>query len=285
MMGNMPGYLAEPECFGIKLVSLMPRNKPPLYSSHLASCFYLRASMAARCPPRRRRDHRDSHRCRERLATRLLACEDAGDLLCSGRVSRRSSHLAAMLRCGGCGGYESGRVTAQSGSFRGAEAREAPHHDRARRNRARGGRRCRHHLHGHEGARAHTSGDWLSPGVHLNVVGSSIAGTAEIDTRGGESRIFVDYRDSTIHEGGEYLRALRAEAIRPEHILAEIGEVANGTKAGRLARCDPVQIPGNCAAGSRLRSARAAESARAPHRASYKLVTPTGATDRRSGSM
>jgi len=34
-MGNMPGYLADPECFGIKLVSLMPRNKPPLFSSHL----------------------------------------------------------------------------------------------------------------------------------------------------------------------------------------------------------------------------------------------------------
>ena len=35
MLGNMPGYLAEPECFGVKLVSLIPRNKPPQYSSHL----------------------------------------------------------------------------------------------------------------------------------------------------------------------------------------------------------------------------------------------------------
>src|SRR5258707_6113745 len=35
MMGNMPGYIAEPECFGVKLVSLIPRNKPPHYSSHL----------------------------------------------------------------------------------------------------------------------------------------------------------------------------------------------------------------------------------------------------------
>ena len=35
MLGNMPGYLADPECFGVKLVSLIPRNKPPQYSSHL----------------------------------------------------------------------------------------------------------------------------------------------------------------------------------------------------------------------------------------------------------
>ena len=35
MMGNMPGYLGDPECFGVKLVSLIPRNKPPQYSSHL----------------------------------------------------------------------------------------------------------------------------------------------------------------------------------------------------------------------------------------------------------
>ena len=35
MMGVMPGYLADPECFGVKLVSLIPRNKPPQYSSHL----------------------------------------------------------------------------------------------------------------------------------------------------------------------------------------------------------------------------------------------------------
>jgi ornithine cyclodeaminase/alanine dehydrogenase-like protein (mu-crystallin family) len=34
-------------------------------------------------------------------------------------------------------------------------------------------------------------------------------------------------------EGGEYLRALRSGAITPEHIRAEIGEVANGSKAGR----------------------------------------------------
>jgi ornithine cyclodeaminase len=73
----------------------------------------------------------------------------------------------------------------------------------------------------------------------LNVVGSSIATAAEIDTPAVvRARFFVDCRNSTIHEGGEYLRALRAGAISPEHILGEIGEVASGSRAGRLSAAD-----------------------------------------------
>jgi ornithine cyclodeaminase len=82
-------------------------------------------------------------------------------------------------------------------------------------------------------------GEHIAPGAHLNVVGSSIAATAEIDTAAVvKSRFFVDYRESTINEGGEYLRALKAGAITPQHILAEIGEVANGSKTGRRAPSD-----------------------------------------------
>jgi len=78
------------------------------------------------------------------------------------------------------------------------------------------------------------NGAWLAPGAHLNVVGSSVAAAAEIDTEAVvRSRFFVDYRSSAITEGGEYLRALRAGAITPEHIRAEIGEVAKRSKPGR----------------------------------------------------
>jgi ornithine cyclodeaminase len=78
-------------------------------------------------------------------------------------------------------------------------------------------------------------GAWLESGVHLNVVGSSVVNAAEIDTVAvARSRFFVDRRESTQNEGGEYLRALAAGAITPEHILGEIGEVANGSKPGRV---------------------------------------------------
>jgi ornithine cyclodeaminase len=80
-------------------------------------------------------------------------------------------------------------------------------------------------------------GDWISRGAHLNVVGSSIASAAEIDTAAVvQSRFFVDCRNSAVNEGGEYLRALRCGAISAAHIAAEIGEVANGTHPGRTSR-------------------------------------------------
>src|SRR6266404_9250427 len=53
--------------------------------------------------------------------------------------------------------------------------------------------------------------EWISPGAHLNVVGSSIPTTREVDsvTMAGAS-LFVDRRESTINEGGDYLFALRS---------------------------------------------------------------------------
>ena len=117
-------------------------------------------------------------------------------------------------------------------------------------------------------------GEWLAAGVHLNVVGSSIAAAAEIDTPAVvKSRFFVDYRESTVNEGGEYLRALARGAITPEHILAEIGEVANGPRwAGVAARRDTVQVPGHRAAGPRLGALCAREGARGRRGADHRLL-------------
>jgi ornithine cyclodeaminase len=82
-------------------------------------------------------------------------------------------------------------------------------------------------------------GEWISRGAHLNVVGSSVAAAAEIDTAAVvRSRFFVDCRNSTVNEGGEYLRALQSGAITAAHIAAEIGEVANGMKPGRTSQAE-----------------------------------------------
>jgi ornithine cyclodeaminase len=51
--------------------------------------------------------------------------------------------------------------------------------------------------------------DWISPGAHVNVVGSSIPTTREIDSATmAVASLFVDRRESTINEGGDYLFAL-----------------------------------------------------------------------------
>jgi ornithine cyclodeaminase/alanine dehydrogenase-like protein (mu-crystallin family) len=76
--------------------------------------------------------------------------------------------------------------------------------------------------------------EWISPGAHLNVVGSSFAGAREVDTATMvASSLFVDRRESTINEAGDYLFALREGAIGPEHIRAELGEILTGERPGR----------------------------------------------------
>jgi len=76
--------------------------------------------------------------------------------------------------------------------------------------------------------------EWLSAGAHLNVVGSSIPKTREVDSATiAAASLFVDRRESTINEGGDYLFALREGAIGPDHIKAEIGELVIGSKTGR----------------------------------------------------
>ena len=241
MMGNMPGYLGDPECFGVKLVSLIPRNKPPRYSSHLGLVLLFEVEHGQ---PVALLDGAEITAIRTAavsgLATRLLSRPDACDLAILGAGEQASSHLAAMLcvrkprriRVWSRDRDNAAAFAQAEGAKHGVAIEVAVTPQQAVTD---ADIIC-------TVTKAHEPillGEWIAPGAHLNVVGSSIATAAEIDTPAVvKSRFFVDYRSSTITEGGEYLRALRAGAITPEHILAEIGEVANGSKIGRTAARD-----------------------------------------------
>ena len=68
----------------------------------------------------------------------------------------------------------------------------------------------------------------------MNAVGSSIPTTRELDAETvAAASLFVDRRESTENESGDYLMALREGAIGPEHIQAELGEVLVGAAPGR----------------------------------------------------
>jgi ornithine cyclodeaminase len=75
---------------------------------------------------------------------------------------------------------------------------------------------------------------WLKAGVHVNAVGSSIPSTRELDTATmRDAALFVDRRESTVNEAGDFLFPQAEGAIGPEHIRAEIGELLIGTGEGR----------------------------------------------------
>ena len=76
--------------------------------------------------------------------------------------------------------------------------------------------------------------EWIEDGVHINAVGSSIAAARELDSATvAAASLFVDRRESTLNESGDYLAALREGAISDDHIKAEIGDILIGKAAGR----------------------------------------------------
>lgn len=77
-------------------------------------------------------------------------------------------------------------------------------------------------------------GDWVRPGTHLNLVGSSHAGPVEVDNDlVVRSRFIADSREGVLHQGAEFLRAKAAGLVGDDHIVAEIGQVLSGKIEGR----------------------------------------------------
>lgn len=77
-------------------------------------------------------------------------------------------------------------------------------------------------------------GSWVRPGTHLNLVGSSHAGPAEVDNDlVVRSRFIADSREGVLNQGAEFLRAKAAGLIGDDHIVAEIGQVLAGEIEGR----------------------------------------------------
>ena len=77
-------------------------------------------------------------------------------------------------------------------------------------------------------------GEWVRPGTHINLVGSSGPGPVEVDSAlVCKSRFIADSRASALDAAAEFLVAKDAGLVGDTHIVAEIGEVLAGTVPGR----------------------------------------------------
>jgi ornithine cyclodeaminase/alanine dehydrogenase-like protein (mu-crystallin family) len=157
------------------------------------------------------------------LATRLLARDDVATLAILGTGTQGKSHLEAMHAVRS---FERVVVWSASGrSLDGAEsvgsAEEAVRDADVI---------CTTTAH----AEPIVQREWLKPGVHINAVGSSIPTTRELDSATvRDAALFVDRRESTLNEAGDFLVPQREGVIGPEHIRAEIGELLTGAAEGR----------------------------------------------------
>jgi ornithine cyclodeaminase len=74
----------------------------------------------------------------------------------------------------------------------------------------------------------------LARGAHVNAVGSSMPSARELGSDVvAAASLFVDRRESTVNESGDYLRAVEERGIGPDHIRAELGELLAGLHPGR----------------------------------------------------
>ncbi len=232
----MPGYVADPECFGIKLLSLFPGNPSAGLSSHVGLYVLYEA------------EHGRPLAILE--ASALTAVRTAAASVVATRaLARRESRVLAIV---GTGEEARSHVEAFQAvrpferllvwGRRADAAEELAAHAR--------------HLGYPDVAVVHTVAAALAaadvvctvtgaaepllfgrdvrPGTHLCLVGASVASKREVDEDCvAMAKFFVDYRASALAQAGELLDAIKAGRVSEAHIAGEIGAVLSGQIAGR----------------------------------------------------
>lgn len=239
ILGLMPGSVSGtslPPAVGLKVVSIFPRNHGTAYDSHQGVVMLFDPE---RGYPIAIIDASEITAIRTAavsgLATRLLAREDASDLAILGSGVQARTHLEAMLAVRGIDrvrvwspNLDHRRAFAQSQAARygiPVEAVESAAEAVAGADVICTTTAAREPILG---------GEWIAPGAHINAVGSSVKTARELDTAAVvNARLFVDRRESTLNESGDFLIPKQEGVIDDDHILGELGELSAGHVVGR----------------------------------------------------
>jgi ornithine cyclodeaminase len=172
------------------------------------------------------------------LATRVLAREDAGELAIIGAGVQARSHLEALAAVRS---IKRARVAARRFESAQAFAREMQPTFKfpiEAVTSSEAAIRDAHLIVTATTAREPVlKREWISPGAHINAIGTFSPAAREIDTETMKAAsLFVDRRESALNEAGDYLIAAQEGAIGADHIKAELGEVLIGSHQGRTSR-------------------------------------------------
>ena len=241
LLGLMPGYLGNPQSFGLKVVSVMPGNHGTPYDSHQGVVLLFGVTHGE---PLAILDATAITAVRtaaaSAAATQALARKGAGDLALIGSGTQARTLLEAMqcvrtlrrVRVWSRNRANAERFAREEGAKRGvtievcASAAEA--------------------VKGADLVCTTTSartpvleGAWLAPGAHVNAAGACFKETRELDTEAvRRARLFTDCRESCVNEAGDFLLPRAEGAIGDAHLLGEVGEVFLGRIPGRIAETD-----------------------------------------------
>jgi len=232
----MPGYLGDPACFGVKIVSKAERGPDSPVGSHTGAVMLFSAPEGI---PLALMDGSELTAIRtaaaSALATRVLARPEARRLAMIGCGMQAKHHLHALREVRPIEqlviwGRDRSRVEkflaelalpadmsveiADSVAAAVADADIVTTVTSAR--------------------TPLLEGRWLRPGTHVNLVGAAIRDAAEADVEVvRRARFFIDYRESAMAQAGELLNAIEQNIVSESHIAGEIGEVLAGKLPGR----------------------------------------------------
>ena len=236
ILGLMPGMSGSPDALGLKVVTVFPGNHGTPYDAHQGLVVLFDSKYGL---PIAILDASEVTAIRTAavsgVATELLAREDATELAILGSGVQARTHLEAMLEARP---FQRIRVYSPTEANRRAFAeRESERHGIA----VEAVASAEDAAYDADVICTVTSarepvlkGAWMAPGTHVNAVGSSVKFTRELDTDAVvRSRLFVDRRESTVNEAGDFLFPRNEGAIDDTHIVGEIGEILLGEVTGR----------------------------------------------------
>ena len=236
MFGTMPGELAALSTFGAKLVSVFPDPERPGRTRHQGVVVaYDGVTGAVTCIADAEPVTKIRTACATAAATDALARADAGVLAVFGTGLQAEAHLRALPLVRPFGEILLwGQSAEKARDLAGRMSKEV-------------GQMIVPVTDGREAAaRADvictvTSsrepvllGEWVRPGTHINLVGSSYLGPVEVDTElVAKGRYIADYRPGVLAQSAELAVAREAGIVDDSHVVGEIGEVFAGRIIGR----------------------------------------------------
>lgn len=236
LLGLMPGYLGDPQSFGLKVVAVMPGNHGTPYDSHQGVVMLFGVKHGE---PLAVMDASSITAIRtaaaSAAATDVLARPDAGDLALIGSGAEGRTHLAAMkavrrlrrVRIWSRTRANAERFAREEGTVAGVPIEVAETAEAA--------------VKGADLICTTTSskepvleGKWLASGAHVNAVGSCFPSARELDTHAvRRARLYTDCRESCMKEAGDFLIPRNEGSIHDGHLIGEVGEVFLGRIPGR----------------------------------------------------
>lgn len=235
-MALMPGTIADPACYGIKLVCKYVREPDSPYGTHVGMVLVfdsykgLPLAMIEGASLTAIRTAAVSA-----LATDLMSNPDCNTLTILGCGEQAKRHIYAMLAVRKPKVIQVwGRDYQKTSNFADQISKDIKQEIIAVRNAEDAVRNADLICTTTSSKNPIMKGAWLKTGTHINLVGAAIASSTEVDQDAvTRSRYVTDYRPAAMAAAGELLNAVQAGVVTENHIVAEIGEIADGTVEGR----------------------------------------------------